>query len=156
MDSFIILCKKANTYLLQNVAPAPCNQRRKSRVICKTGMEMLGFIVTMPRKGILGVILSPHAHRNGKRNHCQFLFPWIYKYEKAKHELKINWDPHVNEISRNMKQGQTPSQHIEIKTIQSIFTLEFCISKVTLIKNHLLKLAVVSIMPIVIVCCNGL
>lgn len=30
-----------------------------------------------------------------------------------------------------MKQGQTPLQHIETITVQSIFILEFCIMKVT-------------------------
>lgn len=30
-------------------------------------------------EGTVGVILSSHAHRNEKRNHRQFLFPWVYK-----------------------------------------------------------------------------
>lgn len=50
---------------------------------------------------------------------------------EAKYELKINQDPKLNKISRNMKQGQTPLQHIETITVQSIFILEFCIMKVT-------------------------
>lgn len=75
---------------------------------------------------------------------------------ETKHELKINWDPRLNQVSRNMKQGQIPLQHIEFKTFQSLFVLEFCILKVTLVKNYLLKLAIIANTPIVIVCWNGL
>jgi len=87
-------------------------KKRKSRVVCRTEMERLGFIVTVPWKGITGVIPSSCAHRNRKRNYHQFLFPWIYKLEKQNTNLKINRDPKLNKISRNMKQGQTPLQHI--------------------------------------------
>lgn len=74
---------------------------------------------------------------------------------EAEHELKINEDPKLNKISGNMKQSQTPLQHIETVTVQSIFTFKFCIMKVTLVKNHL-KLAIMSTRSTVIVCCNGL
>lgn len=57
-------------------------------MVYRTEMEMLGFIVTVPWKEITGVIPSSYAHRDGKRNYHQFLFPWIYKQDKQNTNLK--------------------------------------------------------------------
>lgn len=107
----------------------------------------------MTWQGIRGLILSSHVHRNGKRNHCQFLFPW-FTNKRSQTRTQNQLRPNAEEISRNMEQDQTPLQHIEIKTVQSIFILEFCVLKATLAK-HLLKLAIMFIMPVV-TCCNDL
>lgn len=55
-----------------------------------------------------------------------------------------------------MKQGQILLQLFEIKTEQNISILEFCILRSLLVIDHLLKLPIMSIMPKVLVCCNGL
>lgn len=74
---------------------------------------------------------------------------------KAKYKLKINWDPRLKKISRNKEQGQTPLQRSEINCPEH-FYIRILYIEGHVAKNHLLKLTIMSITPIVRVCCNGL